>query len=170
MSKYSFLNDYSEGCHPNILEALTHTNKIQQTAYGEEEYSHRARALLRELTGNSNPAIYFVAGGTLANIIALSSCLRPHEAILSANTGHIALRETGAIEATGHKIITMPSNDGKVTPEDIQIALANNAHFPHMAKPRLVYLSNATELGTLYTKVELDSTRHFMGHRKRESQ
>lgn len=155
MSKYSFLDDYSEGCHPIILDALAGTNMVQQTAYGEDEYSHQARLLLRNHFGDANPAIHFVAGGTLANIISISSCLRPHEAVIAANTGHIVARETGAIEATGHKIITVPSNNGKLTPEDIQAAVENNGHFPHMAKPRLVYISNASELGTLYVKAEL---------------
>lgn len=155
MIKYSFLDDYSEGCHPVILDALTNTNMVQQTAYGEDEYSDQAKVLLQEMLGIGNPAIYFVAGGTLANIIIISSCLKSHEAVIAAGSGHIVVRETGAIEATGHKIITVPSTDGKLTPDDIQSALDNNAHFPHMAKPRLVYLSNASELGTLYTKAEL---------------
>jgi threonine aldolase len=157
MNKYSFLDDYSEGCHPKILEALASTNMVQQTAYGEDEYSRQAKSLLQEMLGNVNASIYFVAGGTVANIVTISSCLRSHEAVIAASSGHIVLRETGAIEATGHKIITIPGKDGKLTPNDIQIALDNNAHFPHMAKPRLVYLSNASELGTLYTKAELNA-------------
>ena len=126
MTTYSFLDDYSEGCHPSILEALADTNMVQQTAYGEDEYSHQARALIQEHLGNQKSAVYFVAGGTLANIIIMSSCLRSHEAVISANIGHIVVRETGAIEATGHKIITVPSKDGKLTPDDIQSALDSN--------------------------------------------
>lgn len=155
MTKYSFLDDYSEGCHPNILETLTRTNMLQQTAYGEDEYSSQAKEFLRNHMGDISPDIYLVAGGTLANIIIMASCLRPHEAVIAASSGHIVVRETGAIEATGHKIITVPSDNGKLAPDDIQTALDDNAHFPHMAKPRLVYLSNATETGTIYTKVEL---------------
>ena len=155
MTTYSFLDDYSEGAHPSILKALVDTNLVQQTAYGDDNYSNQAKALLRQHMGGANSAIYFVASGTLANIIAISSCLRSHEAVIAAATGHIVVRETGAIEATGHKIITVPAVDGKLTPKSIQAALDNNAHFPHMAKPRLVYVSNATEVGTLYTKSEL---------------
>ena len=155
MNKYSFLDDYSEGCHPRILDALNKTNLIQQTAYGDDAYSERARELIWEQLGGKDFPVYFVAGGTLANIIIASSCLRSHEAVIAAGTGHIVMRETGAIEATGHKIITVASEDGKLSPVGIETALANNAHFPHMAKPRMVYISNATEAGTVYTKEEL---------------
>ena len=157
MSKYSFLDDYSEGCHPKILEALASTNLVQQTAYGNDEYSEQARKLIRKHLGGKKFPIYFVAGGTLANIIIMSNALRSHEAVIAASTGHIVVRETGAIEAIGHKIITVVSADGKLTSGDIKAALANNAHYPHMAKPRLVYISNATEAGTVYTKAELQS-------------
>lgn len=155
MNKYSFLDDYSEGCHPAILTALSQTNMVQQEAYGEDEYSTEARALIQKALNHDDASVYFVAGGTLANIIIISSCLRPHEAVIAPASGHIVVRETGAIEATGHKIITVPPVDGKLTPQSIQQALDANAHFPHMAKPRLVYLSNSTEVGTLYSKAEL---------------
>lgn len=155
MGKYSFLDDYSEGCHPRILAALASTNLAQQTAYGNDAYSERARNLIRDHLGGRDIPIYFVSGGTLANIIIASSALRPHEAIIAASSGHIVGRETGAIEAVGHKIITVPSDDGKLTPAGIETALASNAHYPHMAKPRMVYISNATEAGTVYTKAEL---------------
>ncbi|WP_207383703.1 threonine aldolase family protein [Ruegeria denitrificans] len=98
-----------------------------------------------------------MASGTLANILAISSALRSHEAVIAPASGHIVVRETGAIEATGHKIITVPPVEGKLTPDSIHAALDANAHFPHMAKPRLVYISNATEVGTLYTKAELEA-------------
>ena len=155
MNRYSFLDDYSEGAHPVILEALSETNMVQQTAYGDDAYSQQARALIRQHMGDVNPDVWFVASGTLANILAISSALRSHEAVIAPATGHIVVRETGAIEATGHKIITVPPVDGKLTPDSIESALKANAHVPHMAKPRLVYLSNATEAGTLYTKNEL---------------
>jgi threonine aldolase len=127
----------------------------QQTAYGDDEYSARARVLINKQLGDKNLPIHFVSGGTLANLTIIAASLRPHEAVIAANTGHIVLRETGAIEATGHKIITVTSNDGKLTPNDIETVLANNAHAPHMAKPRMAYISNATETGTVYTKAEL---------------
>ena len=155
MAKYSFLDDYSEGCHPQILEALARSNLTQQTAYGEDEYSLEAKRLIHRRLDNEAASVFLVPSGTMANILAIASTLRPHEAVVSASSGHIAMRETGAIEATGHKIITMPSADGKLRPEDVRSALDSNAQFPHMAKPRLVYLSNATEFGTVYTKAEL---------------
>lgn len=157
MNRQSFLDDYSEGAHPDILKALYETNMVQQTAYGDDAYSQEARALISKHMGDVNPDVWFVASGTLANILTISSALRSHEAVIAPASGHIVVRETGAIEATGHKIITVPPVDGKLTPDNIIAALKANAHFPHMAKPRLVYLSNATEVGTLYTKAELEA-------------
>lgn len=161
MSQYSFMDDYSEGCHPAILKALADSNMQQQAAYGDDVYSQQARALLRGHIGNDDAAVYFIAGGTLTNLIVIASCLRPHEAVIAATTGHITMRETGAIEATGHKIIAMPTDDGKLTAQDIQAALDSNSHFPHMTKPRMVYISNASELGTLYNKAELQALSVF---------
>ncbi len=152
----SFLDDYSEGAHPDILRALTDTNLVRQAPYGDDAYSADATARIRARLGTSfQGAVHFVAGATMANIVSISSCLRPHEAVIAVGSGHIVVREAGAIEATGHKLITVPAVDGKITPERIEEALAANSHFPHMAKPRLVYLSNATETGTLYTLAEL---------------
>jgi threonine aldolase len=155
MIKYSFLDDYSEGAHPAILKALTETNLVQQTAYGNDSYSQEARDFMLAYMGDADPDIWFVASGTLVNILCIASALRPHEAVIAAASGHIVVRETGAIEATGHKIITVPPENGKLTAESIRATLDANAHFPHMAKPRLVYISNATETGTVYTKSEL---------------
>ncbi len=156
MTRYSFLDDYSEGCHPDILQALMRTNMSQQTAYGADEYSANARQLIQNHLGDHSSSVYFVAGGTMANIIIISSVLRSHEAVISASSGHIATRETGAIEAVGHKIITANKPDGKLTPEDVQRIIMDNAHAPHMAKPRLVYISNAAETGRIYRKSELE--------------
>ena len=123
MTQYSFLDDYSEGCHPAILTALANTNTLQQTAYGEDEYSQKAKSLIKKKLDNDDAEIFFVSSGTLANIIIIASCLRPHEAVIAPESGHITVRETGAIEATGHKIITVPPIDGKLTPDSIQYAL-----------------------------------------------
>jgi threonine aldolase len=156
MTTFSFLDDYSEGAHPDILRALTESNLIQQAPYGDDAYSAEATARIRaRLFDTFDGAIHYVASGTMANIISISSCLRPHEAVMSVSSGHIVVREAGAIEATGHKLIVVPPVDGKLTPANIEAALANNAHFPHMAKPRLIYLSNATETGTVYSLAEL---------------
>jgi len=157
MAKYSFLDDYSEGCHPAILDALGQTNADQQTAYGNDDYCAQARKLILNQVKDKDTPIYFVASGTLANIIITSAVLRSHEAIIAAHTGHIVVHETGAIEAAGHKIITVQSADGKLRPDDIETAVASNSHYPHMAKPRLVYITNASETGTIYTKSELQA-------------
>ncbi len=156
MTICSFLDDYSEGAHPDILRALVETNLVNQTAYGEDDYSADAASRIASRLGPAfQGAIHFVASGTMANIVSISSCLRPHEAVIAVASGHIVVREAGAIEATGHKLIIVPAVDGKITPVRIEEALAANSHFPHMARPRLVYLSNATETGTLYTLAEL---------------
>ena len=157
MTKYSFLDDYSEGCHAKILEALSSTNLVQQTAYGNDEYSAKAVNLIRDKIGSADIPVYFVTGGTLANLMIVSSALRSHEAVIAASTGHIVVRETGAIEATGHKIISVATGNGKLNSQDIETTLAANSHFPHMARPRLVYISNASETGTIYSKQELQS-------------
>ena len=159
MTTYSFLDDYSEGCHPEILQALHETNLEQQTAYGNDGYSLDARALVAEACGQPDVPVYFVSGGTLANLIISAAALRPHEAIVSASSGHMATRETGAIEATGHKIITVASTNGKVAPADVEAAVAANGHAPHMAKPAMLYISNATEFGTVYSREELLALR-----------
>ena len=156
MTTYSFLDDYSEGAHPDILRALTQTNLVRQAPYGDDDYSVDAASRIVGRLGSSfQGAVHFVASGTMANIVSISSCLRPHEAVIAVASGHIVMREAGAIEATGHKLIVVPAADGKITPDKITEAMAANAHFPHMAKPRLIYLSNATETGTLYTLAEL---------------
>lgn len=160
-TRYSFLDDYSEGCHPSILDALVSSNKVQQNAYGHDEYSIKAKSLIQKQLGSPDIPVFFVSGGTLANIIIISSSLRSHEAVISAHTGHIVAHETGAIEATGHKIIPVNSTDGKLYPEQIEATLTCNAHFPHMARPRAVYISNATEIGTVYTKAELSALSTF---------
>ncbi|KAH6690331.1 threonine aldolase [Plectosphaerella plurivora] len=168
MARCSFLDDYTEGAHPKILEALSSTNMSSQQPYGEDEYSSKAKEYIRDATGGGVPtsSIHFVVSGTLANIISIGSCLRPHEAVIASDIGHIVVREAGAIEATGHKLITVPhAPGGKLTVDSIQAALDKNAHFPHMAKPRMVYLSNATELGTVYTKPELSAISRFCGGR-----
>ncbi len=161
MQKYCLLDDYSEGCHPNILNKLIETNLIQQSAYGFDEYSNEAKQLIKDKLNNIDSEIFFVSGGTQANLIIASSILRSHEAIISVESGHILGREAGALEATGHKIISMPSKNGKLDIEKIQQALDNNSFIPHMVKPKLVYISNATEIGTIYTKNELETISNF---------
>jgi threonine aldolase len=157
--KYSFLDDYSEGAHPQVLEALITSNHTQETGYGNDRYSAEAKRNIRIHLGREDVGVFFVPSGTSANAISIAACLRPHEAVIAASSGHIVTRETGAVEASGHKIINVPPTNGKLTPETITKALDDNWHFPHMAKPRLVYISNATEVGTVYSKDELSTIK-----------
>lgn len=152
---YSFKNDYAEGAHPNILQKLIETNLIQQNGYGEDEYSIQAKELLRSKLLNPKASIFFLSGGTQSNLIVISSLLRGHEAVISAQTGHIFANETGAIEATGHRVITVDTMDGKLSPDSITTVLNAYTLRPHVVKPRMVYISNSTEIGTIYQKEEL---------------
>jgi threonine aldolase len=158
---YSFKNDYSEGAHPQILNALIETNMVQEEGYGEDHYSLQAAELLKEKMGRSDVAIHFLTGGTQTNLTAISAFLRPHHAAIAAITGHINVHETGAIEATGHKVLTVNSGkDGKLTPAGIQAVL--DAHpDEHMVKPKLVYISDTTENGAVYTKNEVEQLSTF---------
>ena len=156
MQKYSFKNDYSEGFHTQLLEALAKTNLDQQQGYGEDIYCEMARAAIKAKTGHPDADIYFVSGGTQANTIVIASALKSFEGVIAATTGHINVHETGAIEATGHKIILVSSHDGKVKPEDI-IAECDRAEDHHMVRPAMVYISNSTEVGSVYTKTELSA-------------
>ncbi|WP_379964303.1 threonine aldolase family protein [Epilithonimonas sp. UC225_85] len=161
MKKYSFKNDYSEGCHSNILEALIKSNLDQQNGYGYDDYSNEARELIKNKINDKSADIHFVSGGTQANLLVISSILRPHESVISAETGHIFTNETGAIEATGHKIHGIITADGKLKPEDIQSVLNAHTNKPHQLKQKLVYISNSTEIGTIYQKHELKELYKF---------
>ncbi|AMM51206.1 amino acid lyase [Rufibacter sp. DG15C] len=157
---YSFTNDYSEGCHPNILRRLTETNLQQQPGYGNDEATLESVAAIRALCQNPAVDVHLVAGGTLANLIVLSAFLKSYESVIAAETGHINNHEAGAIEATGHKIETVPTPDGKLSPVLIQ-PLLNKFPEYHTVKPRIVYISNSTEIGTIYTKQELTDLSTF---------
>ncbi|WP_226671186.1 threonine aldolase family protein [Metabacillus litoralis] len=151
---YSFKNDYSEGAHPRILQALMETNFIQEEGYGGDQFTQRAVELIKQHIGNGDVDVHLLSGGTQTNLIAISAFLRPHEAAIAASTGHIFTHETGAIEATGHKIIAVDTTDGKLTPDHVEKVL-NEHPDEHMVKPKLVYISNSTEIGTIYLKKEL---------------
>lgn len=153
---YSFKNDYSEGCHPRILEALTRTNLDQTVGYGCDEHCEHAAMLIREAIDFPYAQIHFISGGTQTNLLAVSACLRPYQGVISAATGHIAGHESGAIEATGHKVLTIPAPEGKLTPDLIrQVYDAHQEEY--CPQPGMVYLSDATELGTVYSKAELSA-------------
>ena len=157
---YSFKNDYSEGAHPRILNALMESNFEQVEGYGEDCYTRKAIELLKQSMGRNDVDIHLLPGGTQTNFTAISAFLRPHEAVIAANTGHIFVHETGAIEATGHKIISMEVRDGKLNSAHIKAALDFHTD-EHMVKPKLVYISNPTEIGTIYHKDELEKLSIF---------
>ena len=150
--------DYTEGAHPRVLEALIKTNREQQPGYGLDPYCERARKIIQLACGSESMAVHFLMGGTQANTTVISSILRPHQAVISADTGHIADHETGAIEATGHKVIVLPTPEGKLTAEQVRITVETHradATREHQPQPALVYLSHPTETGLIYSKSEL---------------
>ena len=155
-----FNNDYSEGCHEKILEALSRTNMEQTPGYSEDCYCRSAADKIRRLCGREDLAVHFIVGGTQTNLIVIAAALRPHQGALCPVSGHINVHETGAVEATGHKVLGMPSEDGKITAEQVErYVLAHRADgaFEHIVQPKLVYISNPTEWGTLYTLAELEA-------------
>ncbi|KFF12189.1 amino acid lyase [Chryseobacterium soli] len=164
--KFSFKNDYSEGCHPNILQSLLLNNTDQQAGYGEDQYSLQAKELIKERIKSPASEIYFVSGGTQANLIVISSLLKPYQCVISASTGHILNNEAGAIEATGHKVLGIETQDGKISPSDIIPILKNHSNVPHQVMPKLVYISNSTELGTIYQAKELEELSAFCKEHK----
>ncbi|WP_127836965.1 threonine aldolase family protein [Clostridium prolinivorans] len=157
---YSFKNDYSEGAHPRILNTLLETNMEQLEGYEEDIYTKKAINLLKEKIKREDIDIHLIPGGTQTNLIAISAFLRPYEAAIAVDTGHIFVHETGAIEATGHKVIPVKGVEGKITTSAIKKVLDVHTD-EHMVKPKLVYISNSTEIGTIYTKNELKEISNF---------
>ncbi len=152
-----FCDDYSEGCHEEILKLLQETSRTQSDTYGLDSYTKRSESRIRELV-KSDSAVHFLIGGTQANLILISSVLRPYQAVLSADTGHIAVHETGAVEGTGHKVISIPSTNGKIRPDQVMKAFQMHYSDPtaeHMPQPAMLYISHPTEVGTLYSLEEL---------------
>ena len=157
-----FNSDYTEGAHPKVLEALIRTNELQSDGYGADPFCDAARTMIRRACGNPAVEVHFFVGGTQTNLTLIAAALRPHQSVLSAVTGHVFVHESGAIEATGHKCETLPTVDGKIRAADIEAKLeAHHADesFEHSTQPKLVYLSQPTELGTLYTLQELTEIR-----------
>jgi len=155
----NFRNDYNSPGHPAVLRAVAECAGVKYPGYGTDAASERARSQIAGLLGPGRCAdIHFLAGGTQVNLTALSAFLRPHEAVIAPGSAHIYVHETGAIEATGHKVLTVPPVNGKVRAEDVR-AVCKSHTDEHMVKPRLLYISQTTELGTVYTKAELSSLR-----------
>lgn len=155
--------DYMRGCHPEIMRRLAETNLEQHPGYGYDPYSDRARALILEACGLGDKAsVSFLAGGTQTNAVVLDCLLGQWQGVICADTGHINVHEAGAIEACGHKVIALPSADGKLSAETVRSWVAEfykDDTWPHMVQPGAVYISFPTELGTLYTLDELRALR-----------
>ena len=158
--KYNFYNDYSEGAHPNILKKLAETNLDQDSGYGEDSLSLQAAINIKSIVKNDDIDIHFVSGGTQANLLAIASMLKPYESVISANSGHINTHEAGSIEATGHKVESIEVPDGKLKPE-LLVDIIELHQDEHMTKPKVVFISNSTEVGTIYSKAELKDLSIF---------
>lgn len=155
----SFLCDYTDGAHPEVLQRLIETNSEKLPGYGEDRFSAAAREKIRAFCGG-DVQVHLLTGGTQTNQVVISSVLRRHEAVIAAETGHISVHEAGAIEYTGHKVITLPSHDGRVDAGELESYMerfyADGTH-EHMPFPAMVYISHPTELGTLYSKSQLET-------------
>ena len=155
LQKIKFETDYQEGAHPKILERLLATNLEQTSGYGVDVHNERAKNLIRETIGKSNAEIFFTVGGTQTNTIAIKFLLNPCEGVVSVTSGHINVHESGAIEATGHKVLTLPHHNGLMDAEDLKKylkAFYADPTWEHMTVPGMVYISYSSEYGTLYTK------------------
>ena len=150
--------DYNNGAHPQILQRLIETNDILQSGYGADSYTAGAKNKIRNAIGKPDADIYFIAGGTQTNLVVISSILKGFEGVIAADTGHIGSHEAGAIEYTGHKVLTLPSHEGRISADELEeyiSAFYSDGNYEHMVFPGLVYVSFPTELGTLYSKSEL---------------
>ncbi|MBO5278734.1 MAG: low specificity L-threonine aldolase [Lachnospiraceae bacterium] len=146
--------DYSEGAHEKIMERLIQTNMEQTPGYGEDYHCEKARELIRAACNAPEADVHFLVGGTQANLTVIAAALRPHQCVIGAASAHIHVHETGAVEACGHKILTLPSEDGKITAKQVEDCCREYVG-EHMVQPKMVYISNSTELGTIYSKEEL---------------
>ena len=153
-----FNNDYSEGCHPKILEVLAQTNMEQTPGYGMDDHCAGAAKKIRTLCGDDTLAVHFLVGGTQTNLTVIDAALRPHQGVMGAASAHINVHETGAVEATGHKVLWLPGEEGKIAAAQVRetvLAHRVDSSREHTVQPKMVYISNPTELGTLYSKKEL---------------
>lgn len=153
-----FESDYSEGCIPEILEALSLTNTEQTPGYGMDGHCKNAKKLIKKACKNETVDVHFLVGGTQANATIIAASLRPYQGVICAETGHINVHETGAVEATGHKCLAIPSKDGKIYAKDVEKMILdqkNDASAEHIVQPGMIYISFPTETGTLYSKKEL---------------
>lgn len=155
-----FQCDYNEGAHPLIMQRLLESNMEQTIGYGEDHYCNQARALIKQACQSDSIDVHFLVGGTQTNTTVISHTLRPYQGVLTAVSGHINVHETGAIESTGHKVLSIATPDGKLTATQIEDAVLAHQHEDgpeHMVQPGMVYISFPTEVGTVYTLEELES-------------
>lgn len=153
-----FQCDYNEGAHPEVMERLIQTNQEQTPGYGEDIHCANAARLIREKCGCGNAAVHFMVGGTQTNMTVIDCALRSYQGVIAADTGHISVHETGAVESLGHKILTAPNRDGKLSASQVEELYLNhmrNGSREHEVQPKMVYVSNPTELGTIYGRKEL---------------
>ena len=158
MNKLFFRNDYGEGAHPLVMERLMQTNMEHTCGYGLDAYSLRAADLIREKCGQKNAAVHMMIGGTSANMVALSAFMRPYEAAIAAQGGHINVHETGTVEGSGHKVLVAEGSEGKVSAQGVRAVCLRHTD-EHMVHPRLLYISQPTEIGTVYSLAELRALR-----------
>lgn len=162
----SFTCDYSEGAHPKILERLVASNMEQLPGYGTDHYCESAKVRIREACGAPDAEVFFLVGGTQTNSTVIAAMLNDYEGVVSAETGHIGVHEAGAVEYTGHKVLTIPGRQGKINPAELQdylTAATTDPNYEHMVFPGMVYISFPTEYGTLYTKAELKIIHDIAG-------
>ena len=161
---YYFQNDYNAMCHPKVMEKMLNASNEHMNGYGTDSICNKAAAMVRQLCGDETLSVHFLSGGTQTNLTVIAASLRPYQAVVSATSAHINEHETGAIQATGHQILTLPSADGKITAEQIDVFAASHyisagPGVEHSAQPKLVYISFSTELGTIYSLSELEAIR-----------
>ena len=157
-----FQCDYMEGAHPEILKRLVETNMEKNPGYGKDKYCESAKKKILQACGCPDGEVHLMVGGTQTNSTVISACLRNYEGVISADTGHINGHESGAVEYTGHKVLTIPGVDGRLMADDVRKYLAAyyaDGNHEHVVWPGMVYISHPTEYGTLYTKAELEALR-----------
>ena len=157
-----FTSDYCEGCHERILQRLIETNYEQTSGYGTDDHCRAAADYIRRECGREDAAVHFLVGGTQTNMTLIAAALRPHQGAVCAESGHIHVHETGAVEATGHKCLTLPSGDGKISARQVADLVRlhrSDESMEHTVQPKLVYISNPTEYGTIYSLSELEALR-----------
>ncbi len=155
--KHLFFSDYLEGAHPKVLQALSSSNLQQEKGYGLDCFSLEAAELVRQRISNNDAAVHFVHSGGMANLVALGSMLKPYESIIAPASAHIHVHEGGALEAAGYKINLVQSSDGKLKPDDIAAIMERHIADEQMVLPKVVALTHATEVGTIYKKAEIQA-------------